>query len=479
MFLAYRTFIVFILKILTAGINFSLQIVLARCLGIDEYGELVMFLTIANICSVIPLLGMNTALIREMASSNNMAYRKWIFHFSEKVLICLAILSMIIWFFISSKILFFYSVSVNTMIFIPIYFSFFALSTLISGVFQGEQKNILNDSITTFLSAARIIWIYIEIYNGIERIIIIYIFIEVFGCIIKCIIAENDYKRVSNIYIPKWEEKIKFLRYCVPLFFTSSIGILQTNLHRVIVFALLNNYSVGVVKVCETYASALGLFIAPFVTFWPVMSKYYSEGKIHEIRNLFQQGSIIVTAFIMPAFIVMVSCNMELIKLFNLNVSDSPEIGLVLCIFCLGVIYDAIIGPAGALLNMTKYSYITFYNSIGLLCCTVVFSFTFIPYTGILGAAIAATLSHVVINTLNAYQNYHFFNIFPYGKYQIELIALGFPIYFFLVLFDDYFNIGGWLHIIYATSMSYFIYTIFYFLRYRKNLKMFNSIRFI
>lgn len=54
-------------KVLAAGIGFSCQVLLARMMGVTEYGQLVYVLTWTNVLSVLPKCGLDVALVRYVA----------------------------------------------------------------------------------------------------------------------------------------------------------------------------------------------------------------------------------------------------------------------------------------------------------------------------------------------------------------------------------------------------------------------------
>ena len=288
---------------------------------------------------------------------------------------------------------------------------------------------------------------------------IVYIIGEIIGLLIKIIFIEKDYLKIKKVEKVKKEKK-EYILYCLPLFFVSSISILQITIHKFVVAYMMDSYSVGIMKICENYATALTLFIAPFSTMWPLMAQYYKENRMEELKNLFYQSSLVVTMFVLPAFITLLVCNKEIFDIFNLNTEENSNLIFVLGLFCLGTVSDAIIGPVGALLNMTKYSKIGLYNSLILLIGTIIFSFIFIPKWGLVGAALAAALSNILIKILNAYQNKRLFNIFPYGKIHLILIVSGIPIFYFFSYIKSMFSIGTLENILFMAILIYLIYII-------------------
>ncbi|WP_071837928.1 polysaccharide biosynthesis C-terminal domain-containing protein [Selenomonas ruminantium] len=456
----------FVLKVFAAILAFIIQVQLSGLLGIDGYGSFSLILSVANVISIFPLLGMDSGLIREVASASSLGVRKWYalvsFLCSFALLIFLGILMLPIFPYIA-KVL---SLPADMLLLLMSYLVLLVFNTLAGAFLQGEQRNVFNDGTLVLTLIGKLFCIYWLgiIGAGLQDVLFAYIFLEFICTVGRWSNIVFRYRHMNIERQPLVDVK-RYLLYCIPLFFVSSIGIVQCSLHRFVTAFFMDNYNVGILRVCENFSAGLALFVAPFVTTWPLMAAYYKEARLDDIRKMFEESSVIITMLIMPALTFILVCAPELFQLFHLSVLDNPTLITVLFIFCLGTVYDAIIGPAGALLKMTEYSRVAFYNSAILLVLTIIFSYVLIPMFGLIGAASALSLSHFVINTMNAYQNYRFFKLMPYGRRQIELILFAVPVAGMLlylrekVIFTPFLNI-----IIYGISI-YFIFMIWAYIR--------------
>ncbi len=472
----FKTAQVFILKVLIAFLGFFLQVQLGRLLGMDGYGSFSLFLSLASVISIFPTFGMDSGLIREVAATDSLGKRKWCVLISLVYsVILLIMLGMIIPFvfpYLSDTL----SLSMDMLPLLISYLAVLVLNTLAGAVLQGEQRNVMNDGTVVLTSSCKVIFIYyLSGYKvGIHEIFMTYIILDFLSALGRWGNIFYRYRDIEVEWQPLLEMK-KYFRYCLPLFFVSSIGIVQYSLHRFVTAYFMDSYSVGVLRVCENFSSALSLFIAPFVTTWPLMAAYYKDGRLDDIRKMFEETSVIITVLIMPALISILVCAPELFQLFHLSAIDNPSLIVVLFVFCLGTVYDAIVGPAGALLKMTEYSRVAFYNSTILLLLTMIFSCVLIPMFGLLGAAGAFSMSHFVINTMNAYQNYHFFKLMPYGKKQVEFILFAIPMAVLMLYLRRYINFSPLTNIVFYSSAIYSFFLIWAYIRnpilFRKMIK--------
>ena len=457
-----RTSKVFGFKIVVALFAFLIQVQLGRILGMDDYGSFSLFLSVSSVVCVLPLMGMDSGIIREIAAADSSGYRKWCIVIS---LLCAGIILFLLGLFMPWLFPYFaISLSLpDSMEYLLIYYLVvLVLNTLAGAVLQGEQRNVLNDGTVALTSFFKVLAIYIlgEYGAGLYEVLWFYIVLEMCCMIGRWWFVFKHYRNVKIVWQPITEVK-KYLWYCLPLLLVSSIGIIQCSLHRFVTAYFMDDYSVGVLRVCENFSSALSLFVAPFVTTWPLMAAYYRERRLDEIRSMFKQCSVAITVMIMPALTTVIVCAPELLSLFKLSVTENKELILILFVFCLGTVYDAIIGPAGALLKMTDYSRINFFNAIVLLFLTIVFSYVLIPLYGLIGAAGALSLSHFVANTLNAWQNYRLFALMPYGKAQAGLIICALPVFGITMCIRNMVNISGILAILLYGGIIYLMFGLF------------------
>ena len=434
----------------------------------DGYGNFSLFLSVSSVVSLLPLFGMDSGLIREISAADSLGNRKWCIVISLICAISILVLMVLMMPWLFPYLAISLSLPYSMEYLLIIYLIILVFNTLAGAVLQGEQRNVLNDGTVALISFAKVLVIYFlgKYGAGLYEVLLSYIVLEMVCMIGRWGIIFNRYKDVKIVWQPLFVVK-QYLLYCLPLFFVSSIGIIQCSLHRFVTAYYLDAYSVGVLKVCENFSGALSLFVAPFVTTWPVMAAYYKERRLDDIRSMFHKCSVAITAMIMPALTALIICAPELLQLFNLSVTENNMLIVILFVFCLGTVYDAIIGPAGALLKMTEYSRISFYNAAILLVLTIVFSCVLIPHFGLLGAAGALSLSHFVINTLNAWQNYRLFGLMPYGKSQIGLIIWSVPVFGIAMYMRNIINIGDVYNVLIYSLVIYLLFGGFVFAFYK------------
>lgn len=473
---------VFIFKILGAGLAFFNQIMISRAIGIQLYGTLGIFLSVANILTILPLVGMDTGLIRSIAVTSSKGEKKWLIFNTLKIMTMLLFIIIIILLFTNK--LFFWKLGLDSklVMYLILYIAVMGYSTILDSFLQGEKKTVIANAFSPLfnnLIKVIVFSIIFTITHQLTDTVMVLILVEFVLLIIRFIYIFKDFLNVKypiKIKSDSRAEIINYLKYCSPLFLVAGIGILHATINKFIVSIMMGNFDVGVLRVFENYSAILGLFVAPFITMWPIMSEYFSKNKMHELKELFEQSTMVIAVLTLPTFIILIVSTNQILSIFGINVTELKNIKLILFIFFLGIVFDAIVGPAGALLNMTKYSKLCLINNLVLLFSSVVLSITLIPRYGLMGAAIASSTSKIIINILNVIQNKRIFGIFPYTKIHLLIILFGFPIYYAGSKLYTILNTGIVFKIATTGITIYIAYFMIFGLLYRKNITKFTKI---
>lgn len=467
-----ETFFVFILKVSGAGFAFFNQVVLSRNLGIEEYGSLSVYLSLANVLILFPLFGMDTGIIRSVAGFDKKVEKKSLLASNIKIITLFLMILILIIFAFDDVIFNSFNLNKKLNVYLIVYVALLVYSKILDGFLQGNKQTLLQNFFTQFLN--NIIKflsfvIFFQFFNDIFIAVQIMCGAELVMLVVKSVYITRKYRDVQLEPYGKSDLR-EYLIYCVPLFFVSSIDMIQISLNKFFTSYLMGNSDVGLIRVFENYSTVLAMFVMPFVTMWPLMSEYYNRGKLDELKDLFKQTTILIAFLIIPAWVTLTICNHEILAIFGINGADINNAKLIMFIFFLGTVFDAIVGPAGALLQMTKYSRISLYNTLGLLVLNIVLCIVLIPKLGLLGVAISTSTSNILINTLNVIQNKRLFNLFPYGKIHLLLLLVAVPVYFLGIELKQTFGTNYIINIIIVGLFTYFIYFMISFILYKKDL---------
>jgi len=427
----------FVLKFIGLLLAFVFQIFLGQNLKPSLYGEFTMYITYSNILSVISILGMDSILIKEVGrlkdkdkdkDSKANALLKFTFFVSFLIIIFLFTILFII-----GNVFNLFSYSLTLIL------SLVIIKTLISvldGYFQGKGKileitiynSIVNGLLKLFLF---FILIYLQFDTFISA-ILSFIISEVISLILR---ARFFIKSINSFLSNKadynktkigFEEKKIFLSYSITVGLTSGINILIQSLDKIIIENFLDLNSVGLYKVALNYANLISVFIVPFIAFWPIISRLYSENRIKEIESRMKVIVRIVTFLVLPMFFLFYFLGSELLQIFGTqyNTYDAKQL---LIILAFSYLIDALSGPIGSILTMTKHAKLVLYNNFISLLINIVISVIFIQHYGLIGVAIGTGISLIFINIISIIQVKYLLNIFSYNlQYFLNIIIYSF-----------------------------------------------------
>ena len=220
------------------------------------------------------------------------------------------------------------------------------------------------------------------------------------------------------------ETKKPSLRSVVfPMFGISIVDNLYPFMDKVILGAILSLEFVGIYRISESLASLVSLFVSPFIAFWPFISKLYVEDRLDELRDAYRNINLVIVALMIPFLLILIEgANLGLSLFGSPFVQHGHAVFLVLT---LGYVVDAIAGPAGSVLKMTRYSNLSFVINTVLLVIYVILGFLFTSKYGLMGAALAKTIVMVLGNVTNVIANHFLLGIFPYSYQHAWLIGTG------------------------------------------------------
>lgn len=441
----------FLIKTIGLAIGFIFQISLTRNLEPTLYGKYSMIFTYSSILSVFVILGMDRNLIKEVAKIDNkkvtaLNLLKFSIHIS---MFSIVILYTVILIFHKnfSKTLYFQSlIIVVTLISV--------IMKLFDGYLQGIGMIIKVTFFRVLLNSIIKIVFFIFLLNiklnPFLAAICSFLMSEIICIILRAFEIKHSSTNLLSIKINK-NYKINFIKYSLTLFLIAGIGILMQNIDKVMISFFLSFESVGIYKVSQNYVALISLFIAPFVAFWPMISKLYKENNILKIEIEMKKIIKIVSSLVIPMFFVFYFLNDKLLSIFG-EMYITKESKNVLMILGAAFLIDAISGPIASILTMSNYAKYVLINNIISLIINIVLNYFFIKAYGVVGVALGTGFSIVISNIISIVEVKMLLNIFAYDIRNLIQIIL-----FSLLSFV----LGSWLNEILIIRNIYVYIVIF------------------
>ena len=249
------------------------------------------------------------------------------------------------------------------------------------------------------------------------------------GVILALILAIVIYKKHVLALLPSSSESLpcdrkKVILYSLPLLGISIISYLMGKTDILMIGYFLSPDKIGIYNIAFKLSLLVALsLLALDSIFSPIISELYSQKdytKLAAAYKAFTRVILYVSTFVFFSIFLLARPVLLLI-----GKDFTPGI-YPLLILSLGQLVNVSVGPAGSILNMTKFPRISLYNSIGLLVLNILLNLSLIPRYGIIGAATATSISIILINLLRIVEVYILLGIHPYSlSYSKPLLAGG------------------------------------------------------
>jgi O-antigen/teichoic acid export membrane protein len=212
-----------------------------------------------------------------------------------------------------------------------------------------------------------------------------------------------------------------------PMFGISITDGLYPFLDKAILGAMLPLEFVGIYRVSDSIASLNSAFVGPFVSFWPYISKLYKERRMAELCDAYRSINLVIITLMIPFSLALIEISGWVLSLFGPVFAQRGK--TVFLILALGCVIDAIAGPAGAVLKMTKHPRLSLYISTVLLLVYGALSIMLTKRYGLVGIATAKSAVMILGNLTNVAANFLLLKVFPYSWKHAWILALGVGIF--------------------------------------------------
>lgn len=431
-----------IIGILLAVVN---QILLARILGVDNYGLFYLAFTIVTFFLPFTTLGLYGSLPRFLPFHNgrgeNDVTRSTI-RFSQILVFFISILIYVIVYLFSENI----SVNIfHNSNLTPVlkYFS--------AGIPLLSLSNIFEAIIRSY-KAVKFKVVVFDIGIWVVRLFFFVPFIvfgfALFGAIVSYLIAMIFTIFISMFFIRKrlFLDQLKYqtvpvakrlLSFSWPIAVTGIISLFYLKTDVLLLGYYFNSVDVGLYMPALIIAQYVTLFATPFAyIFLPVVSELFGKAKKVSIESLFKSASKWIFMMVLPVFIYLLLFPKEVIIL--LYGSGYSEGYIPLIILAAGISMNTFTGMTGSILVGGGYTKLNLTVEIIASITNVSLNVILIPIFGILGAAIGTSASYFTRNIASLVFVYKTTKMHAFNKKYIRIVISGlvtFIIFYLLKVF--------------------------------------------
>lgn len=441
-------------QILASICGFIWTILIARYLGVSDYGIMNFAISFTGILAILMDLGISTHIVRHIATDYDSSPK-----YLGNAIPLKSILSFFA-FLITLIILILMKcdeLTIQITLLFTIERIFASITSLLNGSLQAVEEGKYQAIGNILLNLLLLVFILISIISnlGIYGIAISYVSANFIVVIFQYFAVK---RRISK---PKFEfDKIfckKILLLSIPFALTSFFGLILSSADMIMLTNMINSYANGI------YSSAyklISIFViiqsVYFTVIFPVMSRLFKNEKKLLIFSFEKSIKYLMLIVIPLSFAVMFYSNDIIILFFGKEyMPASPVLAILMWTVPLGFLA----GICANLLNASHKEKTVTLNLMIMALINIILNFFIIPKYSYTGAAITTAISDIVSIVLFIYSIYKL-NALPGKKILLDLIKiiLGSVILYIFLIF---LNINMWLAlpvgiIIYFTIMIIF-----------------------
>ena len=229
-------------------------------------------------------------------------------------------------------------------------------------------------------------------------------------------------------------EKKELHKYSGTIFSTNITATINTNWDTVLLGAFTTSAEIGIYRAAATVTYFMSIVMNALNMVFPQMvSEQFARGDMEKIQSLYRIVTRWLIYLCLPVALFLSLFSREAMELsFGQQYASG---GPVIIVLAAGYLVNSTIGhSAYLLLMMGKQKYYAA-NQIGVSILTVLLGFVLIPSYGLMGAAIARSVSPLVSNLLMVIEIYTTFGFQPFDRACLTPLAISLavfvPAYFF------------------------------------------------
>lgn len=366
-------------NLLMFGLNLLLPMVVSRIYGVDVFGSYVYGITIVSMALLLANLGMDVGLLYFIPKTG----KKYV-SACFIVNICTSAITVLVLYLLMPSSISPYLGLVWLLSAEQLFFSIYRARHHIKDFF-------LIKSLIGIGGVMLISYVLFELFGAKENNIII-------AAYIAAIISNIIYMIQSKDMFGKIEMHMEFISYSVTIILGGVMSLLIAYIDIVMIEAMMTKSDVALYKVGTDLAQIPSIFLRIVNTvFPPLISKLYHEGKVDEVRRLYEK---LTRYLFLVSSVVIVFILLFWRPLLGLYGPEYLDAKMVLIYRGIGQLVNASVGSVWYIVLMTGHPKIRFVSILISAVMNITLNYVLIPTMGIDGAALASMVSTVFINIL-------------------------------------------------------------------------------
>lgn len=414
--------LIFIGLIISKLIGYATRIYIARTLSPEGYGMIYLAFSVFTILTTVSIIGLNKGIQRYVAyhkGRNDDVKIKSVIVSSFKITLPISILLGIILFVLSDWIsITFFSIELSPLLKVITFMLPLSMVLSVSSfTMLGMQKvkyyvysEWIIKPLFTFIGIFGFIYIGFNVIGGIFG----YLFGFVISAILSIYFLQTKVFKIFKSNIKSVPYKKELMVFSIPVFFAGILDVMINQISSLMLGSLTNFADVGIFQAAFPTAQLMIIVPTAFSTlFLPIISDLYSQRKMDEIKNLYKTLSKWIFFFIVPVLSLFTLFSDTFIRVFFGQ--EYIEASFSLILLSVGFMAFSFSDLSLSVLDTIKKTKLYILNSSVAAALIIVLNYFFIISYGVFGAALATTITFLVISFLRIIESYYYIKVLPFN----------------------------------------------------------------
>ncbi len=393
--------VVLLAKLVGTALSFLFVFLLARFLGVSDFGAYFLLFTIISIAAVFSKWGLDIFLLKKVASEKKKSFFE-VKRYVYSSLVFVFVLSFLLMLILKGMIPVLSNVLFDSIKIVKAFELFlwsiipFSLMYVASESFKSIGRPVLaillQNIIIPFISILFLLVMYYFYKVSLNVAVIGYLIGVLFAFILTVVFIVKEYpyesfKRVSF-------KKLYYLGQ--PMLLISSGALIMSWTDILVLGVFETEFEVGVYVVATKIVVLTSLvLVAMNAITSPKYASLYSEGRLKELAKLAQKSSLVLLIIAISSSVFIFIFSEELMSIFGSEFIVGAEVLVVLAV---GQFVNVSCGSVGFLLIMTGKENVMRNILLSTAVINIILSLLLVKFFGILGVAYATALSMILWN---------------------------------------------------------------------------------
>lgn len=421
----------FVGKVFEYIVRFAFGILIARVIGVEQYGLYILGITVAAIATNIAMLGLQVGMVRFLPSAireNDKPATRGILQ------ICVgfpALFSLVL-----ATGLFLLASSIANLVFhdprlIPILRIVCLLIPLdvlasmayvITISFKQPKYSVIANNIIAPLSKLLLAAGFIAIGFSTKGVLVSQVIASAAAMVVLAYYVNALFSLKGFLGTAKRNTR-KILRYSFPAYMGWIINTISSTLSTMVLGLIGLTSGVGVFAAASRFSLIGSMFYISIGNIsTPIIADLHNRGEASQMKAYYQTTTRWLVIFNLPVFLTSVLFAKPLLSIFG---DDFTAGAISMMILAIGTLAYTCTGVGSNLLDMTDHPKVNMVNSMVMVFIVIGLNLLLIPEWGLNGAAAATALSMTIVNIFCLLEVWYFHHILPYNKSFLKPLLSG------------------------------------------------------